>query len=348
MNKLCKTRKFLMGTVAALAACTIAPAVNVANARGGPSKIVIGIDNPIASIPGQQAFIYGAKQAAQHYGFTVKVLDANLSNDREVTDIDTFVSEHVSGITTWTLDAGAAGAAYQRAHSAGIPIVAFNSTSPYFNSVIKTDTDSSCVPIENAVNYIASRVPKAKVFVIGGPAVPSITFTVHCFLAAAKKAKLDVVAKQDNVNDTSSGGQQLTRTILTRYPDLQAIWSFDDVGGIGASAALRAAGKTIWSGTQKGIILIGKDGDPAAIAGIKAKAYTATFDENPTLAGAASVAAIAAILHGTQVPKAIRVPYVRYDASNADSYVDPLKRTITFKGHCMSDPTHRTVCVPGA
>ena len=348
MKTLLTTRRLSLGAALLLLACVAVPMTAAAHSGKASSNVVIGIDNPVASIPGQQAFIYGAKQAATHYGFTVKVLDANLSNNQEVTDIDTFVTEHVSAITTWTLDAGAAGAAYQRAHKAGIPIVAFNSASPYFNSVIKTDTDSSCVPIDNAVQYISSRIPNAKVFVIGGPAVPSITFSVNCFLSAAKSAKLDVVAKQDNVNDTSAGGEQLTRTILTRYPDLQAIWSFDDVGGLGASAALRSANKTVWSGTQKGIILIGKDGDPAAITGIGAKVYTATYDENPTLAGAVSVAAIAAILHRKPVSKSIRVPYVRYDATNSTSYVDPLKRTITFKGTCLSDPSHTTVCVPGA
>jgi ribose transport system substrate-binding protein len=347
MNTLEQNRRrsmWLVIAVASLAALVGAATAAVATAKA--KQKLIGVSNPIASIPGQQAFIYGAKQAAAHYGFALKVLDANLSADKQVSDIDTFISQHVDGITSWTLDPGATDAAYKRASRAGISLVGFNSASPFFSTVIKTDTDSSCAPIADAARYIATRASKAKVFVIGGPPVPSITFSVNCFLDAAKKLGLQIVSKKDNVNDTSPAGQRLTQDALTRHPDLQAIWSFDDVGGIGASAALRAGGKPIWSGNRKGVILIGKDGDTAAVAAIKSGAYTATYDENPTLAGAASIAALAVrLVDGKRMPKDVRVPFTRYDSSNASRYIDPLKRSVTFQGKCLSVATGARSCI---
>ena len=47
----------------------------------------LGESSPIASNPNQQAITYGQQQAAKHYGWTVKTLDANLSADKQVSDL---------------------------------------------------------------------------------------------------------------------------------------------------------------------------------------------------------------------------------------------------------------------
>ena len=60
-----------------------------------------------------------------------------------------------------------------------------------------------------AAGYIAQRVPKGKVIVIGGPPVPSITNYTNCFVKAAKTVGLNVVGKQDNVKDTAATAQPI-------------------------------------------------------------------------------------------------------------------------------------------
>jgi len=298
-------------------------------ATSATDKKLIGMSNPIATIPGQLAFIYGAREAAKQVGLRLKVLDANLSADKQITDIDLLATQGAAGIMSWTLDEGSAAAAYRRANKKGIFLVGFNSKSPYFNTVIKNDTDSSCRPMDDAAAYIAKRIPRAKTVVLGGPPVTSITHAMECFVTAAKKLGLVIVAKKDNVNDTSADGQRLASDVLTKDPDVQAIWSFDDVTGLGVSAALRAANKPIWSGTKKGVMVIGKDGDKVAITAIKKGIYTATYDENPMLGGAAaSVALGEALVYGRKMPKTIRIPYRRYDSTNAGQFIDPLARKV--------------------
>ena len=95
----------------------------------------IGESSPILSNPNQQAITRGEQLAAKTYGWKVKTLDADLSPDRQVSDVDTLVNLGVKGLITWTLDAGAAGAAYKRALDKGIAVIDYGSTSNVTSSV---------------------------------------------------------------------------------------------------------------------------------------------------------------------------------------------------------------------
>jgi ribose transport system substrate-binding protein len=328
--------------VAALAGTTSA-----ARSAGTAAKPTIGFANPIASIPSQQSIIIGARAASNRYGYSLKVADANLSAEKQVNDVNTFVAAKVSGILTWTLNQGAADVAYKSARSAGIPVIGYSSTSKFINTVVQYDSVSTCGPMKDAAKYIATRIPGAKIFVLGGPPVQSITQSVKCFQAAAKAAGLEIVAKQDNTANTPAAAQQLITDALTRFPDLQAAWSFNDTGGLGISAGLRAAGKTIWSGTKKGFIVIGNDGDAPAVAAIKAGVYTATYDGNLALGGATSVAILARNLQQSKpFPKMVHIPFTRIDKNTAATFVNPAKRKVTIAGACVT--TGRTkVCLKG-
>ena len=161
------------GSLLLVAGATALSVVSL-SAAGAFGAIPLGESSPVASNPNQQAITYGENQAAKQYGMTVKTLDANLSPDKQVSDIDTFINLKVSGLITWTLDPGAAGAAYKRALAAGIPIVDYGSTQNVTSSVFDA-RGFGCGQGKNAAAYIAKRVPGGKVIAIGGPPVPAIT-----------------------------------------------------------------------------------------------------------------------------------------------------------------------------
>jgi ribose transport system substrate-binding protein len=342
-----RSARRLGSVIAAIAVVAALGTTSAALSAANAAKPTIGFANPIASIPSQQSIIIGARAAANLYGFNLKVADANLSADKQVSDVSTFVAAKVAGVLTWTLNQGAADVAYKSARSAGIPVIGFSSTSKFINTVVQYDSVSTCGPMRDAAKYIADRAPGAKVFVLGGPPVESITKSVACFQAAAKAAGLNIVAKQDNTANTPAAAQQLITDALTRFPDLQATWSFNDTGGIGISAGLRAADKPIWSGTRKGIIVIGNDGDAAAVTAIKAGIYTATYDGNLALGGAMSVAILARhIQQNKPFPKLVHIPFTRVDKGNAATFVNPSKRKVAVEGACVTTGRVK-VCLKG-
>jgi len=326
MNQL-KRRTRLLVAASTIAICTLAAAA-AAFGSGGQ----LGESSPIASNPNQQAITYGEQQAAKHFGWTVKTLDANLSPDKQVSDVDTFINLKVRGIITWTLDPGAAGAAYKRALAAGIPIVDFGATQNV-SSTVFDERGYGCSMGNKAAGYIAKRIPKAKVLVIGGPPVPSITNYTNCFVKAAKAMGLTVLAKQYNVKDTAGTAQPIVQDLLTKYPDTQAIWAYNDPSALGAGAVVKSSGKTVWQeGKSKGVIIMGANGSADGAAGVKQGVITATWDPQPETMGRIAVQVLAMHLVSgkplSALPKIIVVPMKVWDASNIASYVDPKKRTV--------------------
>ena len=291
------------------------------------ASIQLGESSPVLSNPNQQAIAHGEDLAAKLEGWSVKHLDANLSPSKQVSDVDTFVNLGVKGIITWTLDPGTVAAAYKRALAKNIPIVDFGSTSNV-TATVYDERGYGCSMGDKAATYISSRIPKAKVLVVGGPPVPSITNYTNCFIKAAKAQGLTVEEVQKNVNDTAATAQPIVQSMLTKYPDTQAIWCYNDPSALGAGAVVKSSGKTVWSGSGKGIIVEGANGSNDAAAGIKQGVITATWDPQADQMGLLSVELLAMKLKGQAAPKLVVVPMKVWDASNISGYVDPLKRTV--------------------
>jgi len=294
--------------------------------------LLLGESSPVLSNPNQQAIARGEDLAAKQFGWTVKHLDANLSPSKQVSDVDTFINLKVKGIITWTLDPGTVAGAYKRATTAGVPIVDFGSTSNV-TSTVYDQRGWGCGMGLRAAQYIASRIPKAKVLVVGGPPVPSITNYTNCFIKSAKSIGLTVLEVQKNVNDTAATAQPIVQSMLTQHPDAQAIWCYNDPSALGAGAVVKTSGGKVWDGSQKGVIIEGANGSADAAAGIKQGVITATWDPQASVMGALSVELLAMNLKDSKplssLPKLIVVPMKVWDASNISGYVDPLKRPVT-------------------
>jgi ribose transport system substrate-binding protein len=321
-------RASLLVAVGAIAATVLVLSAAAAFGAG----IQLGESSPVASNPNQQAITYGEDQAAKQYGMTVKTLDANLSPDKQVSDVDTFINLKVAGIITWTLDPGAAGAAYKRALAAGIPIVDYGSTQNVTSSVFDA-RGYGCGQGKAAADYIAKRVPKGKVIVIGGPPVPAITNYTNCFVKGAKADGLNVVGKQYNTKDTAATAQPIVQDLLTKHPDVSAIWCYNDPSCLGAGAVVKSSGKKVWiQGKQKGIVVTGANGSADAAAGVKAGLLTGTWDPQPSDMGRIAVEILAMHLKQgkplSALPKIVVVPNKIWDASNISGYVDPKKRPV--------------------
>jgi ribose transport system substrate-binding protein len=277
--------------VAATAALVLL-AVGQASGAKSASGLRLGESSPVLSNPNQQAIAHGEDLAAKLEGWSVKHLDANLSPSKQVSDVDTFINLGVKGIVTWTLDPGTVAAAYKRALATNIPIVDFGSTANV-TSTVYDERGYGCSMGLKAARYISSRIPHAKVLVVGGPPVPSITNYTNCFIKAAKAQGLVVQEVQKNVNDTATTAQPIVQSMLTKYPDTQAIWCYNDPSALGAGAVVKSSGKTVWSGSKKGIIVEGANGSNDAASGIKQGVITATWDPQADQMGLLSVELLA-------------------------------------------------------
>lgn len=280
--------------------------------------------SPVASNQHQIAWTYGMKEMAALYGAKFTSTDANLSSTKQIADLDTFIQQGANGITTWTLDQGAATAEYKKVQEAGIPLIGQASPGDYVTTAFMPAFMTTDQAETDAAKWIASVTPGAKIFVIGGPPVPYIMFVTAAMEVEAKAAGLTVLARQDNLTDQADGAQKIVSDLLTKYPDVQAVWCFNDRSSLGASAAVRAAGKKIYNAAKPeagAVFVTGMNGTQEAIEAVRAGITSATYSGDSEKIGAAVIEELQYIATGKltkdQIPYLVVTPWRRIDGTNA-------------------------------
>ncbi len=112
---------------------------------------------------------------------------------------------------------------------------------------------------------------------------------------------LEIVASLPGDWDRAKAAN-ITNDILTRNPDLKAIFAANDTMALGAVETVYAAGK----GGE--IIVIGVDGNVDAVESIKAGRLNASVAQLPYLVGKQAVEKVTDVLNGKEVDKFIYVP----------------------------------------
>ncbi len=106
----------------------------------------------------------------------------------------------------------------------------------------------------------------------------------------------------------------VTENMLQRRPDLALVFGCSDEMALGAAAAAKAHRK-------HGMVFLGIDGNPNAIAAIKAGDMTATLGVYPRKMGAAVVDTMLKHLAGRTVPRTVETPMDVVTRQNAETYL---------------------------
>lgn len=295
--------------------------------------------SPVAAQPGQQQLELGLKSGAKELGWEGQVIDANLSADKQVSAVDTAITQKLDAISSWSLDAQALAGAYERALSAGIPVISLNTDDEVVTGNVWNE-QLLCVPggaEERSAQFIADRIPGARTIVMTGPPAPSIVSMTKCFTDAAKKAGLEIVNTTANTNDTADAAQRLMDDLLTKYPDVEAVWSYNDQSALGNAASLGARGKKIATADQDGIILLGHNGDVDAIAAVKDGRMTGTWDPNYYATGLAIVSQMRKALKEDKTLPKVVVKADFWTSETVGDYDDAEKRGYTLDSFPVVD-----------
>lgn len=323
-------------TTSASAAPSGTASANTAQpASGGTtaSKGTLGFSVPVTGNPFFEGTLYAFDAAAKKLGYSVKALNANLSPDKQVSDLAALASLKVKAVVSWTLNPKAAQGPYQSLTNAGIPVVGMGSTSPSFKATIwpSTNPPSGCAPFALEAKYIAARAPGGKILLVLGGPVPSLQHENACMISTSKAAGLVIAEQAPNAQDNASAAQSIVQNMLTTHPDVSAIWGYNDNSALGAAAVVAGSGKSAWNDkTKKGVIIAGSGADPDAIDAIKAGKVTVTEDSNVNELGTLAAQLAAAAAQGKPVPKQIVIPTKLWDQSSVGSYLPPDQRPITL------------------
>jgi ribose transport system substrate-binding protein len=113
-------------------------------------------------------------------------------------------------------------------------------------------------------------------------------------------------------------GLTAAQDLLTKFPDINAIYGENEDMALGASQAIDARNLKHWDGTS-GIITIGADGLVSGMEAIKAGKLTATVNVNSIEMGSTMVDTLVAHeVLGETVPEFVRIPTIVVDKSNVE------------------------------
>jgi len=302
-----------------------------AEETSGSGKKVFYI-SPVAAQPGQQQINQGLEQASKELGWSETVLDSALSAEKQVSNVETAINQGASAISSWTLDPNAVAGAYEQAQSKEIPIIGMNSKGTGVTASVWWEVQlcEPGGPEAVTAEKIAELKPHAKTIVIGLEVAESTKELSDCFVQEAKKDGLEIINETNNEADNAAGSQKVFEPLLTKYPEVEAVFNYNDESAMGVSAALLAQGKEIaTTESPEGVVVTGQNGDKDAIEAVEEGRLSWTWDQDNVATGYALVKAMNAVLEG-KPPKDILVEGQFVDSKTVGEYVWPDEREYTL------------------
>jgi ribose transport system substrate-binding protein len=300
-------------------------------AAGGSGKKVFYI-SPVASQPGQQQINAGLEGASKELGWSESVLDSALSAEKQVSNVESAINQGASAIASWTLDPNAVAGAYEKAQSKNIPIIGMNSKGTGVTASVWWEVQlcEPGGPEAITAEKIAEMKPGAKTIVIGLEVAESTKELSDCFVKEAKKAGLDIINETNNEADNASGSQKVFEPLLTKYPEVEAVFNYNDESAMGVSAALLAAGKTIATAEEpEGVIVTGSNGDQDAIEAVEEGRLSWTWDPDNLASGFSAVKLASEAVEGKK-PSGLVVESILVDGETVGEYVPAEEREYTL------------------
>ena len=294
--------------------------------------VTIGFASPVASQPSVALVANGIESAAESLSWDTTVLDANLNPNTQVSNVQTLIQQNVATIASWTLDAGATAGIYAQAGEADIPIIGVNSEGSGVKYTVWNEIHQCAPggPADQTAELFASKYPQGNVVTIGLDVVPSWAAAADCFEDAAERAGLTILAHQSNDTDDAAGAQKLVGDLLTKYPDVNAIWAYNDASALGASAAVIEAGEQVSDGESEGILITGENGDSDAIQAVRDGRLTGTWDLNMIEFGWLIVKTAEQAIDEGSAPAKVVLRSTLWTSENIGDYVDPGDRDVSF------------------
>ncbi|MGB3102816.1 MAG: ABC transporter substrate-binding protein [Psychrobacillus psychrotolerans] len=304
----------LMGLVLIAFGCSNGSGTTEGEGNTGAKKdLLIGIsfqelNNPYF-ISMQKAF----EEAAKTIGAEVIITDAAHDVAQQANDIDDMIQRGIDILILNPTDSEGIEPAVVAADEAGVIVVAVDAqaSGPIDTFVGSRNYDAGYLAGKKMVEDLGG---KGKVAILDGIPVVPILERVEGFKAAvAESSGIEIVDIQNGKQDRAVA-TDVTENILQANPDLDALFSVNDGGALGALGAIEASGKDVW--------LYSVDGHPEVIEAILAGgAFKATSAQFPADQVRIALGMALAKLWGAEVvPKEVPIDVELITIENAEGF----------------------------
>jgi ABC-type sugar transport system substrate-binding protein len=270
--------------------------------------------------------LQGIQQASKPLGWTITPTFGNNDPTEQINQIQNAVTTHPSALVVIPVDQNAIIPPVQQAKAAGVPVLTMGDNLAAAGASAQLSflgSDYTALGIQKA-NFIVSQLHgKGTVGFIHG--IRGLNFS-----EAQRKGAVSVFSKQPGIKIvdggytgafTSDTGLKLTEDLLTRAPNLNAIYYDNDDIALGGIQALKERGIA-----QGKVIMIGTDGGPAALAAVKSGALDYTVSLCGFRQGKQAVALLKGFLVNHVQPKPVNYePDLTFTPANYPQQIKQVK-----------------------
>ena len=194
----------------------------------------------------------------------INFFDASFNPNTQITLINECITQGYDAIIMECADSTAVGPVISEAEAAGVPVITFNLGADVVHTMhMKCDSyDGGWVSAEA---LIAKLGGKGKVLLLDVPAwqAVSTTFCKGFEDYMASYPDMELLEYINLPGNAQEDAYNAMRDLLTKYEDIDAVYSPDDNYGLGILQAIQEAGRT-----NEGIIVWGTDLQPGGIDAI--------------------------------------------------------------------------------
>lgn len=277
-----------------------------AEAPAASGKVSLAVISPALTSVFHQEFVRGAEEAAKERGWEFSHLepDRETNSADQVSKVQDSLQRGVSCISICAVNDEALVQSVKKANEAGVPIFVHNSITPVPAGKVEAyigydEFEGGRKCGQKAVQLLTAKHGSArgKVAILHGTAGTHTQQRAGGFKDALKGTQIEVVA-EPTANWLRKEGADRTAELLQKHPDLDLVFGCSDAMAQGAAQAAKQAGRTL--------LTIGLDGNPDALADVKAGRLTATLVVFPHGMGRRAVEVIEQRLRGEKVGPVVK------------------------------------------
>jgi len=291
-----------------------------ANGSSETDEIKIGISPLALSNPFFVEMVNGAKAEAEKEGVKLVVSDNNGEPNKQITDLEVFISGGFDGFIVTAVDPNAVAPLAKEALDKGMSVIAHTSDLGAENQsglVWAEEHDMGLTLGREAGTWAKEHIPAGETLQIA-----VLHYDILAQVIQRKQGILDGIAqtfpgKFEVVGEALTGGQveglEAGETWLQAYKDLDMIVSVNDGGALGAYQAVIAAGKN----DADTFFVGGIDATDEALNAIsEGGAYQATVDQQPAEMGALCVKQMVKAIKGEPFDEIVAIELAAVNMSN--------------------------------
>jgi ribose transport system substrate-binding protein len=256
----------------------------------------------------------GLRSVVEPKGDQVVTLDAQYDSNRQRSGISDLINRGAAVIFINPVNWEGVKGSLLQAKRANIPCIIVDAPVEDQSLVISTVASDNVEAGRLACRALAAARPEAKLVILHLSVNKACIDRVAGFKEEmAKHPGMKLLDTQEG-KGTTEASLPVTRDLLGRYPELDAIFAINDPSALGAISALESAGKL------KDVAVVSVDGSERAITAIKQGRLLSTSAQFPVEMGKAAAEQAYNHLEGRPVEKDVKVRVELIDNDNAERF----------------------------